>query len=74
MAEEGAFFRDLFVDDFRESVVRFEELFEDLIRVIGKAVAALELTFSEEALSEFFLAVLVIKGAFEGVAEDFISF
>ncbi len=54
--------------------MRFKELFEDLIRVVGKTVAALELTFSEKALSKFFPSVLVIKGAFEGVAKDFISF
>jgi hypothetical protein len=73
VAEKGALLRDFLVDDFGESVVVLEKLFEDLIRVVGKAVTALELTFSKEAFSEFFPAVLVIKSAFDGVAEYFIS-
>ena len=51
----------------------FKELFKDLIGVVGKSVASLQLALSKEPFPELFPTILIVKRTLDGVTEHFVG-
>ncbi len=51
----------------------FKELFKDLIRVVGKSVASLQLALSKKTFPELFPTILIVKRTLDRVTEHFVG-
>lgn len=55
-------------DRLSEGVVLMKESLENLIRIVCKAIASLELPISKKALFEFEIAILIVERALKRIA------
>lgn len=73
-AKQASSFDHLRIDRLSESIVFLKEPLKNLIWVVCKPIAPLELSLRKEPFFEFQVPVLIVEGSFERIIEYLIGF